>query len=168
MVASFDVESYTVVLTQIGNEVPGAWRSLTLTSPETPHSGRHHASIFFFSDLSPGMFGRVSNVDQLNFQGHEVRVFLLKADFAAWYDVLRNERPLKFDYAYDDRHDPSRPTRELFWVQLHTGRPEPPGEGPEDLQAMLFPADALGPLRKGQGSSTDAEVPKSGLEAEGP
>ena len=110
MVASFDVESYTVVLTQIGTEVPGAWRSLTLTSPETPHSGRHHASIFFFSDPPPGAIGGVSNVDQLNFDGHEVRVFLRKADFAG-YDVLRNERPLKFDYAYAGRHDPSRPTR---------------------------------------------------------
>jgi hypothetical protein len=151
-VASFDVESYTVVLSQIGTEPPGAWRNLTLTSPALAHGIRHHASIFFFPDPPPGTIGGVSNVDQPNYQGHSVRAFLRKPDFAAWYDVLRNEQPLKFDYAYDATYDPSRPTRALFWVQLYTGLPEPPGEGPEDLQAKLFPADALDLLRKAQGS----------------
>jgi hypothetical protein len=171
-VAIFDVESYTVITSQIGFRPAGAWRNLTLFSPDLPHRGRSNASIFFFPDLSTGgeATGHVFNVDQFNFQGHSVYAALRKPDFAAWYDILRNERPLKFLYAYDGEgsYDPNRPTREVYGVQLFTGRPEPPGEGPEDLQAKLFPADVLDVLRKAQGSVTDAEVPRSGSEAEGP
>jgi hypothetical protein len=150
--ATFDVESYTVITSQIGTELPGAWRNLTLTSAALAHDIRHHASLFFFPDLTDSV-GHVSNVDQLNFDGHRVYANLRKADFAAWYDILRNERPLKFFYNYDGEgsYDPNRPTREVFGVQLYTGLPEPHGEGPEDLRAKLFPADALDLLRKAQG-----------------
>jgi hypothetical protein len=161
-----------VVISQIGSGPPGAWRVLILTSPELPHKGRHHASIYFgFGGHPTGeTTGLVHNVDQLNFDFIGISAFLDKADFAAWLDVLRNERPLKFEYRYDGEgsHNPDRPTRELFGVQLYTGLPEPPGEGLEDLQAKLFPTDALDLLRKAQGSGRGAEVPKSGLEAEGP
>jgi hypothetical protein len=159
-VATFDVESYTVVLSQIGGKPPGAWRVLILTSPALAHDIRNHASIYFFDPPPGGGTGLVHNVDQPNFDGIGVSAFLWKADFAAWYDLLRNEQPLKFAYYYDGEgsYDPNRPTRELFGVQLYTGLPEPPGEGPEDLQAKLFPADALDLLRKAQDSGTDAET----------
>jgi hypothetical protein len=65
-----------------------------------------------------------------------------------WYDLLRNERPLKFSCAYaGPEYDPNKPSRELSWVQLYTGLQEPPGEGPEDVQSLTFSADVLETLR---------------------
>jgi hypothetical protein len=69
-------------------------------------------------------------------------------DFAEWYDILRNEKPLKCAFAYSGPdYDPNQPSRQLYWIQLYTGQPEPPGEGPEEVQARLFSGETLAMLR---------------------
>lgn len=143
---TFDVESYTVLTTQSGTASMGAWRNISLTSTALAHGIRSRASIYFFE--STGTLGVVTNVDQPNFNGLTVYAYCLKADYDDWYDILRNEQPLKFSCAYaGPDYDPNQPTRQLWNLQLYTGLPEPPGEGSEDVQAKLFPSEVLGMLR---------------------
>ena len=140
---SFEVESYTVLTTQSGAAATGAWRNLSLTSPDLSHGIRIRASIYFFPNGSSTL-GVVTNVDQANFNGLSAYAYCHKADFAEWYDMLRNERPLRCAFAYSGpEYDPNQPSRELYWIQLFTGTQEPPGEGAEEVQAMLFPASVL-------------------------
>jgi hypothetical protein len=147
---TFDVESYTVLTTQVGTTAIGAWRHLGLTSTALTHGIRNRASIFFFQNPSTTL-GVVVNVDQPNFNGLTVYAYCLKPDYDDWYDILRNEQPLKFYCAYTgSEFDPGQPARELYSVELYTGQPEPPGEGPEEVQAKLFPPEVLEMLRGGQ------------------
>jgi hypothetical protein len=156
-VLMFDVESYTVLTTQSGTTPGGAWRNLSLTSTALAHGIRNRASIYFFANPPTGSLGVVVNVDQPNFNGLTAYAYCRKADFADWYDMLRNERPLRFVCAYEGPdYDPNRPARELWWVELLTGQQEPPGEGPEDVQAQLFTRDILDILRRT--SSNAAEL----------
>jgi hypothetical protein len=146
-VVTFDVESYTVLTTQSGNTPSGAWRNISLTSPDLSHGIRNRASIFFFESGSTTL-GVVTNVNQPNFNGLTAYAYCRKPDFAEWYDMLRNEKPLKCTFAYaGPEYDPNQPTRELWWIQLYTGQQEPPGEGPEEVQANLFSGEALDMLR---------------------
>jgi hypothetical protein len=156
-VAEFEVESYMVATVQSGPDSPGASRRITLTSTALTHGIRPSASIFF-SDIPRTRLGVVVNVDQLNFQGHRVFARLWKGDFAAWYDILRNEQPLRFRYRYDGEGsiDPSQSMRELFTVRLYTGLPEPPGEGEDDdLQALVFKEDAPELRRAAESEAAD-------------
>jgi hypothetical protein len=146
-VLTFDVESYTVLATQSGTTAAGAWRMLSLTSTALGHGIRNHASIYFFEN-PPGILGIVTNVDQPNFNGLTAYAYCRKADFADWYDMLRNEQPITFQCGYaGPDYDPNTPSRPLSSVQLYTGLPEPPGEGPEDVQALTLTADMLTALR---------------------
>jgi hypothetical protein len=156
-VAEFEVESYMVATGQADPDPARAWRRITLTSPALAHGIRSSASIFF-SDRRLTRLGVVVNVDQLNFEGHRVFARLAKDDFADWYDILRNEQPLRFRYGYDGEGsiDPSQSTRELFTVRLYTGLPEPPGEGEDDvLQALLFKEDAPELRRAAESEAAD-------------
>jgi hypothetical protein len=155
-VAEFEVESYIVATVQDGPDSPGASRRITLTSPALTHGIRSSASIFL-SDLPRTRLGVVVNVDQLNFEGHRVFARLWKNDFADWYDILRNEQPLRFFYRYEGEGsiDPSQSRRELFAVRLYTGLPEPPGEGEDDLQALLFKEDAPELRRAAESEAAD-------------
>jgi hypothetical protein len=147
-IQAFDVESYTVLTTQSGTSSGGAWRNLSLTSTALAHGIRNRASIFFFENPT-GTLGVVTNVDQPNYNGLTTYAYCRKADFADWYDMLRNERPMKFSCGYaGPDFDPSKPARELYWVQLYTGLQEPPGEGPEEIQSLTFSADVLDMLKK--------------------
>jgi hypothetical protein len=164
-IRTFDVETYTVLTTQRTITSSGAWRHIGLTSTALAHGIRNRASVFFFENLT-GALGVVYNVDQPNFDGQTVYAFCRRADFRDWYDMLRNEKPLKFSYAYaGPEYDPNQSARELSWVELYTGLQEPPGEGPEDVQAMLFPADILdmlrGAQRKDPSASTSRDEPGS-------
>ena len=144
---TFDVESYTVHTMQTGTTATGAWRNLRLTSTALTHGIRNRASIFFFQNPSTTL-GVVFNVDQPNFNGLSVYAYCLKPDYDDWYDILRNEQPLKFSCGYGGPDfDPGQPARELSNVELYTGEPEPPGEGPEEVQAKLFPAEVVEMLR---------------------
>ena len=141
--ASFEVESYTVLTTQSGATAAGAWRHLSLTSPDLSHGIRIRVSIYFFPNGSSTL-GVVTNVDQPNFNGLSAYAYCHKADFAEWYDMLRNERPLRCLFGYaGPEYDPNQPSRTLHWIQLMTGTQEPPGEGAEEVQSMLFPASIL-------------------------
>jgi hypothetical protein len=152
-ILTFDVESYTVLTTQSGNAANGAWRHLALTSPDLSHGIRNRASVYFFSGGSASL-GVVYNVDQPNFNGLTAYAYCHKADFGEWYDMVRNERPLKCVYAYaGPDYDPNQPTRELYWIQMFTGTQEPPGEGPEEVQSRLFPESVMQVLRGAQGNA---------------
>jgi hypothetical protein len=149
---TFEVESYTVLTTQSGISSAGAWRNISLTSPDLSHGIRNRASVFFFENPT-GTLGVVNNVDQPNFNGLTAYAYCRKADFVDWYDMLRNEKPLKFTCAYaGPDFDPNQPSRELWWVQLYTGTQEPPGEGAEAVQAKLFPASVLEVLKPKAGT----------------
>lgn len=140
---TFDVETYTVSTVQSGTTSSGAWRTLTLTSTALAHNIRNRATVFFFDNGSTTL-GVVTNVDQPNFNGQSAYAYCRKADFADWYDLLRNEKPLKFTYSYaGPDFDPNQSARDLQWVQMYTGEQEPPGEGPEEVQSLLFPAELL-------------------------
>ncbi|MFC7738281.1 hypothetical protein ACFQX4_21210 [Roseomonas sp. GCM10028921] len=93
--------------------------------------------------------GIVNNVDQPNYEGHTVTAWWGLSDFATWYDILRNEQPLKFRYSFEGSDfDPKQPQRLLQEMELFTGSPEPPGEGPEDLQGKLISQPLLDLLRQ--------------------
>ena len=142
-ILTFEVESYTVLTTQSGTSAAGAWRNLTFTSTSLAHGIRNRASVYFFEGGSTTL-GVVTNVDQPNFNGLTAYAYCRKEDFSEWYDLLRNEAPVKVTYAYaGPDYDPNQPSRELWWVQLYTGQPEPPGEGAEESQANLLPAELL-------------------------
>ena len=146
----FEVESYTVNVNQWSPLTPSqATRFINLTSPNLGHGIRHQAVVHFFAPAQQSMIGLVYNVDQPNFQGHQIYPYCWKADFADWYDILRNERPLRFSYIYDGpEFNPNQGTSNLVLVQLYTGLPEPLGEGPESLQARLH-RSVPEPLGKG-------------------
>lgn len=159
-IRTFDIETYFAFTTQRGTGSVGAWRALRVTSPVLTHGIQHRATLYFFASeaQSPGL---VMNVDQPNYQGQTVYAFCRKPDFREWYDILRNEAPLKLSYAYSGSDfDPSDPTRDLFWVEMFTGSPEPPGEGPEEVLAYLFPeavraaASESAPTAEGSGERT--------------
>jgi hypothetical protein len=138
--ATFDVESYTVGVAQAGTSANGPWRRIVLVSTALAHGIRARANLYFIAGDFANL-GVVANVDQPNYNGHSVYAYCKKADFAEWYDLLRYEAPLKFEYFYDGPDfDPSQPGRALRSYQLYTGLPEPPGEGPEEILANRFPA----------------------------
>ena len=112
-IRTFDVESYTVLTNQSGTSATGAWRHITLTSPALTHGIRSSASLYFL-ETPPAVLGVVYNVDQPNYDGQTAYAYCRKADFAEWYDMLRNERPLKFTYDYAGAEfDPNQPSRVL-------------------------------------------------------
>jgi hypothetical protein len=121
----------------------GSWRFLGLTSPALAHGIRTFAGVYFF-ESQVTTSGVITNVDQPNFNGQRAYASCRLFDFAQWYDILRNERPLRCVYAYDGpEFDPSQPTRSLYWIQLTTAEPEPPGEGPEAVERSMFSSDVL-------------------------
>jgi hypothetical protein len=134
--ATFEVESYTVLTNQSGTGADGAWRVIQLTSTSSFHGIRNHAIVWFFE--SPGFFGIVRNVGQLNYNGHTVDARCRMTDFRDFYELLRSERPINFGYSYQEAEvDPAIPgTRNLVNVYLATGL-EPPGEGPAELALAL-------------------------------
>lgn len=140
---NFEIESYTVLTSQSGTAASGSWRVLTLTSRALDHRIRSRATVYFMPN--PVNAGRVTNVDQPNYNGLTVYAFARKEDFPVWYDMLRNERPMSFTCSYaGPDFDPATPNRDVNWFQLLTGDQEPPGEGPEgsDLPARLMALSA--------------------------
>lgn len=145
-VRSFDVESYYVGTHEQMSSTTGSWRYVTLTSTPLAHGIRTYATVYFF-DSPSATSGVVTNVDQPNFNGQRAYAYCRKPNFAEWYDLLRNESPLRVSFGYDGpEFDANVPTRRLYWITLVTGQPEPPGEGPEGVQAASLPADVLAVL----------------------
>jgi hypothetical protein len=133
--AQFRIESYAVGASQSGTAEGSGYRWLVLTSVALAHGIRDRATVFFFATDPGSYFGTVFNVDQPNFQGRSVYAYSRETKFRDWYDILRGEQPLDFAYGYEGEsgYDPSKPARILYYVQLTTGAPEPPGEGPADV-----------------------------------
>jgi hypothetical protein len=128
---TFEVESYTVLTSHSANGA--SFRTIALTSTAIAHGIRNFARTYFL-DNKLAVVGIATNVDQPNLLGHSVYAYCWKPDYDDFYDLLRSEKPIKFRYAFDGgAYDPSTPTRSLHFVQLFTGMPEPPGEGPEDF-----------------------------------
>jgi hypothetical protein len=135
--STFDVESYTVLTSHSQGGV--SFRNVGLSSTALAHGIRIRASVYFLEN-KPATLGVVYNVDQPNFNGHSVYAYCWKPDYDDFYDLVRSESPLRFRYAYEGAaFDPGKPTRELYFVQLFTGMPEPPGEGPEDVSPAGLP-----------------------------
>ena len=130
---TFEVESYTVLTSLSPNG--SSFRTIGLTSTALFHGIRNRAAVYFFDTQPTGnAIGVVTNVDQPNYNGHSVYAYCWKPDYDDFYDIVRSEKPLKFRYWYDGQSpDPAQPRRNLSFIQLFTGLPEPPGEGPEDV-----------------------------------
>jgi hypothetical protein len=135
---TFDIASYTVAARQFGATSEGSSRRITLAGTVLTHGIQHDASIYF-REAGIENLGVVSNVDQPNFEGHHITAIIRMEDFEDWYDLLRSESPLRLLYSYEGRDfDPERPRRRLEVIQLFTGLPELPGEGP--AEALLIPS----------------------------
>lgn len=134
---SFEIDTYTISAVQSGSTASiGAYRVLTLTSTALAHGIRERATVYFLDSPSSGL-GVVTNVDQPNFNGRTAYAYCRRTEFAEWYDLLRNERPMRFTCYYEGPDfDPSKPGRSIVAFQLYTGQPEPPGEGPEGAFAL--------------------------------
>ncbi len=139
---SFDIDTYTVLSSQSGTTSAGSWRTITLTSTALAHGIRSRATIYFFE--TPPSSGVITNVDQPNANGLTAYAYGRKEDFPVWYDMLRNEAPMKFTCAFDGpAFDPAQATRNIYWFKLYTGQQEPPGEGAEvgtSLMALALDA----------------------------
>jgi hypothetical protein len=111
-------------------------------------NGLGNRAYVYFGEVPTNILGVVTNVDQPNFDGLTAYAFLRRPDFAEWYDILRNEKPLSCFSSYaGPEYAPNQPNRVLNRIELYTGQPEPPGEGAEEVQANLFPAEILAVLR---------------------
>jgi hypothetical protein len=92
-------------------------RGITENGPVT------EAAIFFYQTPQPGTIGSVSA---------QLLVGILPdLDFASWYDILRNERPVKVNYVEGVGGD-----ARIGELSIGTNQ-EPVGEGPQDLTPYL-------------------------------
>jgi hypothetical protein len=150
---SFAVERYRLIIEQFGPVVTlGDRRILILEGPEFPSGRPCRIHVYFETDPAPPT--HVSKVwlnDDDPDRGVSSTVFCYKRDYAEWYDVLRNERPITCGLSYDHSPtDPEDPEWYLLGIQLYTSLTEPPGEGPEDL---------LEPLRNAQEGARGRHLP---------
>jgi len=76
--------------------------------------------------------------------GAQAIVSASKDDFADWYDIVRNERPISVLVTYDDAIAGSSPdSHQVIAVSIITAITEPPGEGPEGfLRRVMALRDA--------------------------
>jgi hypothetical protein len=125
---SFPIERYTVRVAR-NRSVPFA--RINLSGPVLAHGIQNSASLYFFPTYT-GLNGAVRNVGGLNFDGISVFAQIPFEDFDRMYDELRNEAPLTLYYTYGTSTSTTKP---LNLVAIDSGD-EPPGEGPEDADAV--------------------------------
>jgi hypothetical protein len=135
-VPNFEIEGYKLWLTQSGTSP--SYRSMRLTSVAAAHGIRSRATLFFFDyQTPPTQLGVVHNVDQPNANGIDIYAYLWKVDYRDFYDAVRSEKPLHFDYWYSpSAFDPKQPSRTIVWCVIVSGE-EPLGEGPRDEQSAI-------------------------------
>ena len=126
----FELDSYSVGTSQYTGS---SYRTLRLTSV-TQYHGITPEATMFFGTWAPGMaFGWVLNVNVLAYVGHSIFTYLPLGEYRDIYDLVRSEKPLRFNYFYEEPPDPSTHIARLTQAQVYTGLPEPPGEGPRDV-----------------------------------
>jgi hypothetical protein len=130
----FEVETYRVVTMQSGPIVTlGDRRLLVLDGPEIPSGKPSGVYLYFMENPDPNSYvSKVAPNTENPDRGVASTIWCYKRDFAEWYDILRNERPLYCAISYN-RHptEPEDPDWYMIEIQMYTGRSEPPGEGPE-------------------------------------
>jgi hypothetical protein len=135
-----EVDSYGVIANSGTGQAE--WRALSLMSAPPAggrhRAGRHHVYIEF--SWTPGTAqGRAGTITEVNTTHTDVKAFCCKQDFADWYDILRNEAPVRFRCEYKDAQ-PGQVERNVNWVQLCSGSTEPPGEGSDTGKTNEAPA----------------------------
>lgn len=130
--ARFQIQTYTLRVAR-NTSVPFA--RIRLSSPVLTHGITNDATLYYFPAYSE-LGGRVRNVNGLNFDGLSVFAQIPYGDFERHYEVLRSEAPLSLVFYYGSG---STTTRPLTYVAFETGD-EPPGEGPEDVDALMATA----------------------------
>jgi hypothetical protein len=122
------VESYTV---RVARNTSTQFARIEIAGPVLAHGIQSSATLYFFPTY-PELAGWALNVGGLNFDGIHVIGQVPFADFDRWYDLLRNESPVQLYYTYGASDSTTKP---LQLVALETGN-EPPGEGPQDEDAV--------------------------------
>jgi hypothetical protein len=122
------IETYTVRVAR-NTATPSA--RITITGPVLAHGIQNTATLYFFPSYAE-LNGWAINVGGLNFDGIDVLAQIPFADFDRMYDLLRNEAPVQLYYSYGSSSSTTKP---LSFLALETGD-EPPGEGPEDADAV--------------------------------
>jgi hypothetical protein len=79
------------------------------------------AAVFFYQSPPPDSIGHIGGAFLVG--------TLPEVDFASWYDILRNERPIRLGYEEGAGTDP-----EIVTLDIGTNQ-EPVGEGPKDPSA---------------------------------
>ena len=126
--ATIPIETYTV---RVARNTSSEFARITLSGPVLTHGIQNTATLYFSANYDQ-LNGFVANVGGLNFNGIHVIAQIPFQDFAQMYDLLRNEAPVQLYYTYGTSATTTKP---LNLVSLETGN-EPPGEGPEDDDAV--------------------------------
>jgi hypothetical protein len=125
---SFDVGTYNVSVGSIGRGDDWSARYILLTSKKLAGGVRRRALLQFEAWQPSYQFG----LGRIFRGGNDMLVWPGYADFRDFYDVLRAERPIRFDYAFSDPSLHPYGESELWWIDLNTSLEEPPGEGPAE------------------------------------
>lgn len=122
------IEKYTV---RVARSTASPSARITISGPVLAHGIQNTATLYFFPSYT-ALNGWATNVGGLNYDGIDVLAQIPFADFDRMYDLLRNEAPVQLYYSYGTSGSTTKP---LTVVALETGN-EPPGEGPEDADAV--------------------------------
>ncbi len=133
--ATMPIESYTV---HVARNTSTQFTRLTLAGPVLAHGIQNRATLYFFPSYAE-LSGWALNVGGLNFDGIHVFAQVPFGDFARMYDVLRGEAPVSLYYTYGTSTTTTKP---LNLVAIQSGD-EPPGDGPEDEDAVESSISAL-------------------------
>lgn len=126
--ATIPIETYTV---RVARNTSVEFARITIAGPVLAHGIQNTATLYYFPGYTE-LNGWATNVGGLNFDGIHVIAQIPFTDFAQMYDLLRNEAPVQLYYTYGASTTTTKP---LNLVSLETGN-EPPGEGPEDQDAV--------------------------------
>jgi len=126
--ATIPIETYTV---RVARNTVTEFARITISGPVLAHGIQNKATLYFSATYNQ-LAGFAANVGGLNFDGIHVIAQIPFQDFAQMYDLLRNEAPVQLYYTYGTSTTTTKP---LNLVSLETGN-EPPGEGPEDDDAV--------------------------------
>lgn len=122
------VETFTV---RVARNTSGPFARLTIAGPVLTHGIQSSATLHFFPSTT-ALVGWVLHADGTTGAGVEIFAQLPFSDFTRMYDLLRAEAPLWL--AYTHRSGPTT-TKPLSTIALESGS-EPPGEGPQDAEAV--------------------------------
>ena len=133
------VESYTV---RVARNTSGPFARMTIAGPVLTHGLWSTATLYFLPSTT-ALTGWVLGVGGTGGAAIDILAQLQFSDFDRLYDLVRAETPLWLAYS----HGPSTTTtKPLSYLAVESGT-EPPGDGPEDADAVTRSFDEAIRLR---------------------